>query len=161
MIIEPDQKIHAVFDKMKEAVKEELNVKSVRVVSSAEGYSEAGFTVEVDNGSGWQGAGVVGPVSGTAIDTRITPELRKEGLAREVVHRIQDMRKKAGFDIADHIATYYQAEGELEKVMREFAPYIQQETLSSELVPGPSGPGAYQEAHRIDGEKIALAVKRL
>ena len=158
MIIEPDQKIHAIFEKMKEAVREELNVKEVRVVTSAKGYSEGGFTVVIGKGGG---GARVGPVSGTAIDTRITPELRKEGRAREIVHRLQSMRKAAGFDIADHIATYYQAQGELGQVMQEFSSYIVQETLSRELLAWPAAPGAYQETHRIDGEEIALAVKKL
>jgi isoleucyl-tRNA synthetase len=50
-----------------------------------------------------------------AVDATITPELRLEGLAREVVRRIQAMRKEAGFDIADRITTYYQVEGEFER----------------------------------------------
>ena len=43
------------------------------------------------------------------IDAAITPELRAEGLAREIVRRIQDMRKNAGFNIEDRITTYYTA----------------------------------------------------
>jgi isoleucyl-tRNA synthetase len=50
-----------------------------------------------------------------AVDATLTPELRLEGLAREVVRRIQAMRKDAGFDIADRI-TYYVASGELARV---------------------------------------------
>jgi len=71
------------------------------------------------------------------------------------------MRKAAGFDIADHIVTYYQAQGELGQVIQEFSSYIGQETLSRELLAWPPAPGAYQETHRIDGEEIALAVKKL
>jgi len=96
-----------------------------------------------------------------AIDKRIPPELLKEGRAREIVHRLQSMRKAAGFDIADHIVTYYQAQGELGQVIQEFSSYIGQETLSRELLAWPPAPGAYQETHRIDGEEIALAVKKL
>ena len=45
-----------------------------------------------------------------ALDTHVTPELKQEGQAREVVRRVQDLRKTAGFEISDHIVLTYQAE---------------------------------------------------
>ncbi len=70
------------------------------------------------------------------LDTVITPELRKEGLAREIVHNIQLLRKEAGFKVEDRISTHYEAEPELQEVFREFSPYIEKETLSGELRAG-------------------------
>ena len=67
------------------------------------------------------------------IDSTLTPDLRQEGLARELVRRIQDMRKKAGFNIEDRIATWYQAEGELVEVFHIWAEYIANETLDHQL----------------------------
>ncbi len=64
-----------------------------------------------------------------AVDATITPELRAEGLAREVVRRIQAMRKEAGFDISDRITTYYQASGEFCRGLPGLERIYQSETL--------------------------------
>ena len=93
------------------------------------------------------------------IDKEITPELADEGMARELVHRLQTMRKQAGFDIADYIYTYYQGGESLNRVIEKHADYVKQETLSRELTAGVPG-DAYQESHKIAGEEITLGVKR-
>ncbi len=95
-----------------------------------------------------------------AVDAKITPELRSEGLAREVVRRVQAMRKDAGFNIEDRISTYYQASGEMTQVMGTWSEYIQAETLSTRLVEGVAPEGAYEESHQVDGESLVLAVMR-
>ncbi|GAF70680.1 unnamed protein product, partial [marine sediment metagenome] len=94
-----------------------------------------------------------------AIVTEVTPELADEGMARELVHRLQTMRKQAGFDIADYIYTYYQGGENLKRVIEKHADYIKQETLSRDLIAG-IPQDAYTESHRIDGEEITLGVKR-
>ena len=96
-----------------------------------------------------------------AIATEIPPELVEEGIARELVHRLQTMRRSAGFDIADRIATYYQSGASIQQVMKRFASYIEQETLSMELIEGAPGPDAHVESHRIGGEEVVLGAKRL
>jgi len=93
------------------------------------------------------------------LDTEITPELADEGMARELVHRLQTMRKQAGFDIADYIYTYYQGGENLKPVIEKHADYIKQETLSRDLIAGIPR-DAYTESHRIAGEEITLGVKR-
>ncbi|KKM16638.1 hypothetical protein LCGC14_1683870, partial [marine sediment metagenome] len=97
-----------------------------------------------------------------AVDTVITPELAEEGLARELVHRIQSLRRAAGFDISDHITTYYQGPPRLQAVLQRHGDYVRQETLSEELVEGapPTGAGAHTEAQKLDGEPLTLAVLR-
>jgi isoleucyl-tRNA synthetase len=95
-----------------------------------------------------------------AISTELTDDLKQEGLARELVHRLQNMRRSAGFDIADHIVTYYAGAESLVRVMAEFAPYIMQETLSEELVEGEAPLGAYTESQSIDGAEVVLGVVR-
>ena len=94
------------------------------------------------------------------LDTGITPVLRAEGLAREIVRRIQDLRKKAGFNIEDRIVTYYQAEGELAAVFAQWGDYIKSETLSETLTAGAAPTGAFAEEQKVDGERVMLAVKR-
>ncbi len=93
-----------------------------------------------------------------AIDAALTPELRLEGLARELVRRIQDMRKKAGFNIEDRITTWYQAEGELADVFAAWGSYIASETLTTRLQAGAGPDGAYQETHEVDGAQVIISV---
>jgi isoleucyl-tRNA synthetase len=96
-----------------------------------------------------------------ALDTAVTPELADEGLAREIVHRLQTMRKNAGFDIADYITTHYQGDAEIARVLRQFEGYVRQETLSRELAEGPPPEGAYVEEHKLAGQSVRLGVRRL
>jgi isoleucyl-tRNA synthetase len=95
-----------------------------------------------------------------AVDAVITAELRAEGLAREIVRRVQTMRKDAGFNIEDRITTWYVADGELEDVINSWSGYIRSETLSRDLVAGEPPADAYRETHEIDGTSITLGVRR-
>ena len=95
-----------------------------------------------------------------AIATHVTPELAMEGLARELVHRIQNMRRSAGFDIADHIVTYYQGSPELDHMMDTHGDYVRQETLSLRMLNEPPAPDAYTETHTVDGLEVTLGVLR-
>jgi isoleucyl-tRNA synthetase len=94
------------------------------------------------------------------IDATLTPELKTEGLAREVVRRVQDMRKKAGFNIEDRITTCYQAGGTLAEVFATWGEYIAAETLTTRMLNAPPVEGAYVEELKIDGESLLLAVKQ-
>jgi len=95
-----------------------------------------------------------------AVDAQVTPELRREGMAREVVRRVQAMRKAAGFDISDRITIYYEAESEFAQIFHDWAAYIQAETLSTALVAGTAPEGAYRETHDLDGKRLQLGVMR-
>jgi isoleucyl-tRNA synthetase len=95
-----------------------------------------------------------------AVDATLTPELREEGLAREIVRRVQAMRKNAGFDISDRITTYYQAPSEFAGVFATWGDYIMAETLTTELVAGEPPAGAHTEEHKVEGEKLILSVQR-
>ncbi|HEX9090745.1 MAG TPA: DUF5915 domain-containing protein, partial [Anaerolineales bacterium] len=95
-----------------------------------------------------------------AIDTFLTPELKAEGMAREIVRWVQDMRKKAGFNIEDRITTCYQAEGTLADVFTTWGEYIASETLTTNLVNSPPDEGSYVEEHTLEGQKLVLGVKQ-
>ena len=95
------------------------------------------------------------------IPTEIGAELLDEGLAREIVHRLQTMRRGAGFDIADRIVTYYQDDAHMRRVMTGFGDYIRQETLSVALLTEEPPAGAHREEHSVDGHRIWLAVRRV
>jgi isoleucyl-tRNA synthetase len=94
------------------------------------------------------------------IATSLSPELVQEGLARELVHRIQTMRKAADFQIEDRITTFYEAPEPVGAVFARFASYIKAETLSRELRPGAAPTDAYAEVVSLDGHQVKLAVSR-
>ncbi len=95
------------------------------------------------------------------LDTDITLELAAEGMAREIVRRLQMMRRSAGFEIADHIATCYQGDEYIRSVMADFTDYIKQETLSEQLVDGAPEEGAYTEKFKLEGHELLIGVKKL
>lgn len=69
-----------------------------------------------------------------ALDITITDELRNEGIARELVNRIQNMRKDSGFEVTDKIKVQIKSEKMLDKAIADFGQYIKEETLTEELV---------------------------
>lgn len=69
-----------------------------------------------------------------ALDITITNELRNEGIARELVNRIQNMRKDSGFEVTDRITVNIQSEQAVDQAIQSFGQYIKDETLTSELV---------------------------
>jgi isoleucyl-tRNA synthetase len=95
------------------------------------------------------------------LDTALTAELKAEGTAREIVRRVQDMRKKAGFNIEDRIRTYYAADSELASVLVAWAETIKAETLSVELRAEAAPASAYSEDHKVDGSELKLAVEKV
>jgi isoleucyl-tRNA synthetase len=94
-----------------------------------------------------------------ALDTALTPQLIAEGRARELVHRIQTMRKDAGFNVEDRIVTSFDHSSELASVIGEFDAYIRQETLTEQLEPDGAQQG-FRWQGAIDGLDIALSVRR-
>ncbi len=103
-----------------------------------------------------------------AIDTVLTPELKAEGLAREIVRRIQAQRKNAGFNIEDRITTWYEAGGhpstgsgqELARVFAAWGDYIQAETLTTALIAAAPPAGAFVEQHKVEGETVTIGIKQ-
>ena len=151
------------IEQLKPQILEEINVKNLKFDSlgnvtrlDGRGYSVVGL----DLGKKEMLAPKSGGAYRVAVATEIPPELRMEGIAREIVRRLQAMRRSAGFDIADRIVTYYQGEGDVGKAMEGFADYIKQETLSLELVEGVPPEGAFTDTHKLGGYEILLGVKR-
>ncbi len=133
--------------RLESQVLDELNVKEMTFIDVDE-FAEPGYTVAAEGGYI------------AAIATELTPELAEEGLARELVHRLQTMRKQADFEIADYIQTYYQGGPIVQGVIERFGTYIKQETLSTALLPESPPQGAYVESHKLSTEEIVLGVKR-
>jgi len=95
-----------------------------------------------------------------ALDTTLTEELIMEGLAREVVRRVQTMRKDADFNIDDTIQVKYVASERLAKAIEMFADYIRAETLSQSLQSGEPANGFHHDRFEFDGETLSVGVKR-
>ncbi|MBI2958081.1 MAG: isoleucine--tRNA ligase [Chloroflexi bacterium] len=131
--------------KIADQVLEELNVKKLEIVDNIELPGHA-FAAE----GGY----------GAAVPKEIPSELLLEGMAREIVHKLQTMRRSAGFDIADHIVTHYQGDDYVQQVVSTFAAYIGQETLSDQIVLAEPPDGWYSESDRLSGHPITLGVKK-
>jgi isoleucyl-tRNA synthetase len=93
-----------------------------------------------------------------ALDTTLTEELVAEGLVREFVRRVQDLRKSADFDISDRIRVYYAATPKLASAIEMWREYISGETLADELKVGQAPVGAASVEDGFDGEKVTVAV---
>jgi isoleucyl-tRNA synthetase len=96
-----------------------------------------------------------------ALDTVVTPALRAEGLAREFVRRVQDLRKTAGLDIADRIAAHYRASEALAAAIVEHAEYIRAETLAVKLESGAWPDGAATVEDSFDDETLTLGIVKV
>jgi isoleucyl-tRNA synthetase len=127
---------------------DELNVKEVEFHEGGEVTDKPGYASAVEGD--YQ----------VAVATELSPELEAEGIAREVVRRLQTMRRSAGLDIADHIVTYYQGGDSIQQAMTNFADYIKQETLSRELISASSPGGSHTDKFHISGHEVSLGIKK-
>ena len=93
------------------------------------------------------------------VETELTPELMAEGQAREIVRRIQAMRKEAGFSIEDRIKTYFEAGDDLSKVIKAWEDYIKAETLSTDLRSESPPEGAFVQSFSLEGSELTLGVE--
>jgi isoleucyl-tRNA synthetase len=95
-----------------------------------------------------------------AIDAVLTPELKSEGFAREIVRRIQAQRKNADFNIEDRITTWYQAGDNLREVFLTWGDYIKAETLTTELVNKEPPDKAFVETHTVDDLTVTIGIRQ-
>ena len=116
------------------------------------------YSISSEDVEGWQVASE-GSLT-VALDMEVTPRLRQEGLARELVNRIQNLRKASGFEVTDRIDTIVYAEG-LEDVLEAFSDYIKNQTLSRTLTLCPAA-GAPADAVEVEWPEgiIKITVKR-
>ena len=93
------------------------------------------------------------------LDTNLTPELREEGFVREIISKIQTMRKDAGFEVMDHIRVSMQDNDKVQKVIQDNEAQIKSEVLADE-VSYDGAKGSVKE-WSINGEKVTLGVEKL
>ncbi len=96
-----------------------------------------------------------------AVDVTIQTNLKEEGLARDIVRRIQNQRKEAGFNIADLIETYYKAGPKLSKVFENYEEYIAAETLTATLREGTPPKEAHKATYKIEDESLTMGLKKV
>ena len=107
---------------------------------------------------GWQVETEVG--LSVAVDTELSEELQKEGLAREFVNRVQNMRKEANFNVTDRIVTGVQANENLASAINYMIEYIQQETLSESLELEELKVSDYLKSWEIGDEECIISIRR-
>jgi isoleucyl-tRNA synthetase len=93
-----------------------------------------------------------------ALDTTLTPELVHEGLAREFVNRVQNMRKDAGFDVTDRIRILFQAPPRITEAVEKLSTYVMSETLATQISQGTNGNATRMD---IDGENCDITITRV
>ncbi|MCX6798304.1 MAG: class I tRNA ligase family protein, partial [Candidatus Falkowbacteria bacterium] len=114
-------------------IKAELNIQTINFVTSEEDKLEL------------------------VLDTALTPELKQEGIKRELIRSINLMRKEANLNLADRALIYYDAPAELAAMIETLKTELMKETLSSDIIKGAAG--ETKKAVKIDGQTINLSLK--
>jgi len=97
-----------------------------------------------------------------ALDPALSPELKREGVARELVHLVQRLRKDAGYDYSARIALAVRADGAVAESALEHAEFIAGETLARSFEVGGALAGADREqVFELDGQSVTIAVRQL
>ncbi len=93
------------------------------------------------------------------LDTNLTPELVEEGFVRELVSKIQTMRKEAGFEVTDHIRVYEEGSEKLGGLMKTYESQIKADVLADEMFTDRMA--GYTKEWNINGEKVVLGVEKI
>ena len=92
------------------------------------------------------------------LDTNLTPELVEEGFVRELVSKIQTMRKEAGFEVQDHIDVYESGNDRIRGIMQKFEEELKKEVLAESISYDETD--GYVKEWTVNGEKVTLGVKK-
>lgn len=120
-------------------------------------FAEEDLLVSTKNAEGFFAASDKGLT--VVLDANLTPELIKEGLSRELVSKIQTMRKESGFVVTDHIRINYVADDEIKAVFKEFGDEIAGDTLCDEIAEGTEGESVKE--WNVNGRAVRLALTRI
>ena len=93
------------------------------------------------------------------LDVNLTPELLEEGFVREIISKVQTMRKEAGFEVMDHIRLYHDGNGTIEKILNGRAEEIMGEVLADAIESGRAD--GYVKEWNINGETVTLGVEKV
>ena len=109
--------------------------------------------------AGWGVAADAGVT--VALELELTPELRLEGLAREIVRLVQDARKAAGLDVSDRIVLGVRATGELAEAVSAHAAYVSGETLATQIESGELLDATSTQEAEIEGSAVTVTLRRV
>ena len=98
------------------------------------------------------------PSMTVVLDTNLTEELLEEGFVREIISKIQTMRKEADFEVMDQIAVYYQGSEKVNSIFTKNCDTIKKEVLATEITSGDQG--EYKKEWNINGETVTLGVSK-
>lgn len=120
-------------------------------------FAETDLLISTESKEGFVSAGENGHT--VVLDVNLTPELIAEGVVREVVSKVQTMRKEAGFNVTDRINLYYKATEETCKILNDYKERISKvvlaETFTKDNLSG------YQKEWDINGETVTLSVEKI
>jgi isoleucyl-tRNA synthetase len=108
-----------------------------------------------------KGARYQGEGGGLTLDTEISDELKLEGLARDLVRKIQELRKQSGFAVEDRIRLFYEGDGILAEALERWRDYIATETLAVAVARGQAPDGASSDTLRIEGHDLKVSLLRV
>jgi isoleucyl-tRNA synthetase len=92
-----------------------------------------------------------------ALDAELTDELRNEGLARELVNRLQNLRKSSGLDVVDRISVTIHSEKNFTSNLESFVPYIKDEVLADQILWGETD----ENETEVEGHKICISISKI
>ena len=93
------------------------------------------------------------------LDTNLTPELIEEGFVREIISKIQTMRKEAGFEVMDRIHVFAKGNETISRILTEHGDEIRSEVLADQIVLGETR--GYEKEWNINSEKVTMAVEKV
>ena len=134
-------------NKVKNGEVQEIEVDGIKIELNVENLL---VTMQGKEGFAFSGEGKIGVV----LDTNITKELKEEGFLREILSKVQNMRKEKGFEVLDHIILYVAGNETIEKIIKENENQIKHDTLATKIV--------YHEeredyiANNINGESLDI-----
>jgi isoleucyl-tRNA synthetase len=96
-----------------------------------------------------------------ALDITITDDLRAEGIARELINRIQNIRKDSGFEVTDKIRVEIEQQEFVLPALKSFADYIASQTLAVEIEGVPSPSGEFVVESEVDEQPVRIAVTKI
>jgi isoleucyl-tRNA synthetase len=136
-----------------------LNVRDLLFTESGTQFPD-GYEVAEEDDVQHGGASPRREKHAIGINTRLTRELENEGLARELIHKIQNLRKEAGFKVTDRIVLSYRTADRLVEAVDEHRDYIGRETLTMNLDPEPLADPDIRKAVKVNGIEIELAIRK-
>ncbi len=96
-----------------------------------------------------------------ALDITLTDELRAEGVARELINRIQNLRKDSGFEVTDRIRVAIERKAAVADAVERHADYIAQQTLAVEVATDDAPAGETVAECEVDDESLRIALTRV